>query len=83
MTKKKKAEDIPKVNEPEAIYSKKPTLRFFSSFEEMNEADAKEMAALSPLESLIQTTALIERLYADKLKSGIKGRKIYFNREEQ
>ncbi len=72
MEDKEKAKDVSESNEPEAVYSKKRSLRFFSSFEEMNDADAKEIAALTPLESLMHTTALIERLYAEELKSKIR-----------
>jgi hypothetical protein len=57
-----------KAEEPEIAYQNK-TIRFFSSFKEAEEAEAKENALLSPLEHLQSTTALIERLYADKIAS--------------
>ncbi len=48
--------------------SSKKTLKTFHSFEEMNEADARDKANLSPIEHLKNVTSLIEKLYADELK---------------
>jgi len=48
---------------------KKNKVQIFSSFEEMNEADAKEMANASPLENLKNATAYIMHVYAEELKN--------------
>ena len=49
-----------------AIYNKN-TIKHFSSFGEMNEADAKERANISPEQHLINTTQRIKNMYADEL----------------
>lgn len=41
----------------------------FSSHEAMNEADAREMAMLSPLEHIRNAVLLIEKIYADEIKT--------------
>lgn len=56
---KKKANEV---NEPATAYGK-GKLQFFGSFEEMNEADRKEMASLSPLECLQRLRQLINLAY--------------------
>lgn len=57
------------VNEPGLNYQPmKKTLTFFKSFEEMNEADAKEAAKMDPLENLKNATAMIQAIYKDELK---------------
>ena len=56
------------VEEPAVAYQKNK-IQFFSSFEEMNDADAKEVAAVDPLENLKNATAYIMHLYADELKN--------------
>jgi len=55
-----------KAEEPEITYKKKG-IRFFSNFEEAEEAEAIENARLTPVEHMQWTTGLIERLYADKI----------------
>ena len=55
------------VSEPESLYVNK-RLRAFGSFEEMNEADAAEMATMSGLEHLMHVTAMLKRIYAKELK---------------
>lgn len=55
------------MSEPEAIY-KRSRLKQFSSFEEMNEADAKEMALIGPIEHLKNTVIRIKNMYAEELK---------------
>ena len=55
------------LNEPESVYEKK-TIQRFSSFEESNEADAKQMAAITPIEHLKNVTALIKQVYKEELK---------------
>jgi len=55
------------VSDPEVIYGKRD-LKSFTSFEEMNEEDAKEMAALSPMTHLQHATLLIKKMYEDELK---------------
>ena len=53
--------------EPVVTYQKS-NIRFFTSFEDMNEADYAEMADLDGIEHLKNATALIKRLYKDELK---------------
>ena len=65
--KKKGQNKSSEANEPEAAYAKSK-VRIFSSFEEAEEADAKEMAALSPLQHLQNATLLIKHIYAEELK---------------
>lgn len=55
------------LNEPEVTYGKL-SIRTFSSFKEMNEADAKEMAAIPPEEHLRNATHVISQIHADELK---------------
>jgi len=66
MTKKKSTENI--VNEPLSKYSKVvDEIRVFSSFEEMNEADAIEMANKKPEEHLSAVTAYLKIIYKKEL----------------
>ncbi|HMT28279.1 MAG TPA: hypothetical protein PKD91_03260 [Bacteroidia bacterium] len=70
---KKKSKEPPSetpklVNEPETVYGESK-IQIFSSFEEMNEADAKEMAVSIPLENLKRAIAYIMHLYAEELKN--------------
>jgi hypothetical protein len=55
-----------KIKKPESIPQNKK-IKFFSSFEEINEADAKERANISPEQHLINTTQRIKNMYADEL----------------
>lgn len=55
------------ISEPEKIY-KKSQLRTFKTNEEMNEADAKEMASLSPTKHIQNATELTRKLYSEELK---------------
>ena len=71
----KKAKSI--INEPELVYQK-TKITFFGSFEEMNGADAKEMALLTPVEHFQNATALIKKFYAKELAAGTPARKIHF-----
>ena len=61
----KKIDNI--VNEPGADYIAESQIKHFSSFETANEADAKEMAALTPEEHLQNATLLIQGLYKQEL----------------
>lgn len=54
------------ISEPETIYSKK-SLRTFSSLEDMNEADAKEMANISAIEHLRNACKLTKRIFFEEL----------------
>ncbi len=65
------------MSEPEGIY-KNSSLKQFSSFEEMNEADAKEMALISPMEHLKNTVIRIKNMYAEELKKPMN-KKIKFD----
>ncbi len=55
------------LNEPQAVYER-TGLRFFSSFEEADEADAKEMAALTGQEHFSNAHLLISAIYKEALK---------------
>ncbi|MFZ1800782.1 MAG: hypothetical protein WAU24_13030 [Chitinophagaceae bacterium] len=56
-----------KLNEPIPKYGKE-NIQHFSSFEEMNEADAKSAADIHPLEHLKNTVDLIKGIYSEELK---------------
>lgn len=73
--KKKIIED--NVNEP-LVPFKSNSIQFFGSFEEMNEANAKEMAEFTPIEHLQHITEYIMHAYADELKNKITDLIIYF-----
>ena len=79
MKNKKRAEpkSSSEVNEPVGTYGNKK-LSFFNSFEEMEEAEARQMAALSPIEHLQNATELIKRVYAIELSNMIQDTKIHF-----
>lgn len=62
-TKKGKTKNL--VSEPEVAYKKLTT---FNSYEEANEADAKEKANMAPEEHLMNVTKRIKEMYADELK---------------
>lgn len=55
------------LNEPQAVY-KRTGLRFFNSFEEADEADAKEMAALTGQEHFANAHLLICAIFKEVLK---------------
>ncbi len=63
----KKDKDDNQLNEPEAVYER-TGLRFFSSFEEADEADAKEMAALTGQQHFANAHLLICAIYKEALK---------------
>ena len=66
---KSKSENKNNLNEPEVPYQNKQLISIFSSFEEMNEADAQSAANINPIKHLKNTTDLIKKLYADELKN--------------
>jgi len=76
--KKMNGEQQNMVSEPDVRY-KKNRLRTFSSFEEANEADAKDMALLMPEQHLKNVTDLIKRIYEEELKKPMD-KKIRFKR---
>lgn len=55
------------VNEPATTYQL--TLKKFDSFEEMNEADAKIKANMSPQQHIANVTERIKEMYKDELKN--------------
>lgn len=55
-----------KAEEPATSYGN--TIRVFSSFEEMNEADAREVAQFTHEQHLNHATELIERVFHEELK---------------
>lgn len=66
----KKEEEASKINlasEPAMEYVKS-NISIFTSFEEMNESDAKAMANISPINHLRNATMLIRKVYAEQLK---------------
>ena len=69
------------VNEPSAEYGAGMGLTFFNSFEEMEEHDAKELSALSPLQHLKNATALIKKVFAKELKTEMKDMKLFFKKD--
>ena len=56
------------LNEPGIAFQTKQHIKFFTSFVEMNEADAKEMAALPPKEHLQNAVFLTRKIFAEELK---------------
>ena len=50
------------------MYQKKQRVRKFNSFEEMNEADAKEMAAMPSIIHLRNATMLTKKVFSEDLK---------------
>ncbi len=65
-----------KAEEPSSDYGDK-SLRFFKSFEEMNDADYKERAETSPIDHLKYTVQLKIRTY--KWIEQLRGKKISNN----
>ena len=67
--------------EPQVPYQKSTddkAIRFFSSFEEMNEYDHKQMAALTPIQRLQNITRLIIEMYKQELDKPMTDMTIYF-----
>lgn len=54
--------------EPNAVHQKKTQIRTFNSFEEINEGDAQELAAIPPITHLHNATMLAKKIYAEALK---------------
>lgn len=54
------------VSEASAVYKK--SVSTFTSFEEMNEAEAKTMATIAGINHLQNATSLIRKIYAEELK---------------
>lgn len=54
------------LNDPEVIYQE---IRHFNSFEEMNEADAQEMAAIPPIIHLQNATIITKKVFSEELKN--------------
>ena len=61
------------ISEPEVIY-RKSQVATFGTNEDMNEADAMEMAALSPTEHIQNATELTRKLYSEELKKPMNKR---------
>jgi len=55
------------LSETAMVYGKR-NITTFTSFEEMNEAEAKAMANISPIVHLQNATMLIRKVYAEQLK---------------
>ena len=66
-------------NEPEVNYHQ--TLKRFNSFEELNEAEAKEMANISPTNHLQNATMLIRKVFAEQLKKSMNKKVIIMSKK--
>lgn len=62
------------LNKSVISFKKKQHIKFFTSFNEMNEADAKEMALLTPQEHLQNAVFLIKKIFAEELKKPMNKR---------
>jgi hypothetical protein len=73
-----------KVSEPSATYrkSKKHSLTFFSSYDEMNEFDIKEMGQLTAEERFKHITFMVQSLYRDTIKATMTDTTIHFDFNE-
>lgn len=56
-----------KIKKQETMHQNKK-IKFFSSFEEMNEADAQEMASISPITHLLNATIIAKKVFSEELK---------------
>jgi hypothetical protein len=77
----KKKNKPSEANEPISGYQKpgaENTIRFFSSFEEMNEYDHKQMASLTPELRLQNITGMIMEMYKEELSKPMTDLTIYF-----
>jgi hypothetical protein len=74
---KKKTGTLNEVNEHLATYGEKRIV-FFNSFEEMEAADAKEMAGFTPIERLQHITEFIMNAYHEELKHKENDLTIYY-----
>ena len=78
---KKKQEKPSETKEPSPEYHKTGdanTIHFFSSFEEMNDYDHKEMAKLTPEQRLQNITGMIMEMYKQELSKPMTDLTIYF-----
>jgi len=64
---KEKSNNHNLVSEPSMAYGKR-SITISTSFDEMNEAEAKAMADISPITHLQNATMLIKKVYAEQLK---------------
>ncbi len=62
--------------EPQPGYSKK--IRFFTSFEEMNESDLYEMASSTPVQRLQRVTGMIMAMFKNELSHEMTELTIHF-----
>lgn len=70
------------VSEPVVLYSKKENeIRFFNSFEEMNEHDIIEMAKSTPQKRFENITYVIMQRYAEELRRPLKDFSIRFGKK--
>lgn len=60
-------------------YENEKRIHFFSSFEEMNEYDLKEMAQSTPQERFQNITRLIKSLYKKELGYSLKDSPLIFD----
>jgi len=77
-----KIENKDKLNDPILKYEIKQQLKFFRSFNEINEADAEKMAALTPIENFQKVTFLLKKIYAEELNKSMN-KQIKFKADEK
>ena len=88
-TYKVKKQKLLKAKEPLASYGptkstdsvfhrRKNTIRLFNSFDEMNKADLRAMAAFSPLERFAHVTELLKQFFSEELKNKFSDYTIHY-----
>lgn len=65
---KQNQENKNKLEEPDISYQGKQQVQIFHSFEEMNEADAREMAFIDPVIHLQNASSLAKKVFSEELK---------------
>jgi len=60
------------------FHRRKNTIRLFNSFDEMNEADLRAMAAFSPLERFAHVTELLKQFFSEELKNKFSDYTIHY-----
>lgn len=71
-----------KVKKPPVNYeSEQMKITIFNSFEEMNEADAKERAAFTPIQNLKMVTEYIKHSFAQELQDKMTDLTIHFKKD--
>ena len=80
--KRKPSQKNQKVKEPFVEYeSEQMKITIFKSFEEMNEADAKERASFTPMENLKMVTEYIQHSFAQELQEKMNDLTIHLKKD--